>query len=333
MNRGYLFSRSAGMVVAVAILAVPILGQPEKRTMAETLTIIADPSWGARDSTRRRFQFLLNWFEGSCTDFKNQEQVGNSLAAVHKLMMEAGLDAEEGILKSSNNLYRLTVEITTSKKEGKAACTELWTLYVSMRRGGFPPDHVIGAIKAFVTNTQKAIRPKAKKATPPKPTTQQRRYKSKDKFFLEAAGQSRKLIMQGHENILDVGIGGDGADGWVLFVEVSRGTPTQYAKTVGDDSLYILAKKFADFGPADYEVTVTRAGTPWESKTYASPIWRGKLKKGARKVHWEQIIGEERVGRVGRKKPKDSVERKGEDFDAVYDNIFPPPSRSTPNRQ
>ena len=79
---------------------------------------------------------------------------------------------------------------------------------------------------------------------------------------------------------------------WHLIVEVARNTATAYARTVGENALYIMERKFAEFGPADFDVVVQRAGTPWDSKTYVSTIWKGLKRKGERRIQWEQVIGE-----------------------------------------
>ena len=139
--------------------------------------------------------------------------------------------------------------------------------------------------------------------------------------FNQVSPVTRKLIKRSDDTILKVSLGG-GSGTWHLIIEVARNTATHYAKTVGDNALYIMEHKFAEFGPADFEVEVQRDGTPWDSKTYVSTIWRGVKRKGDRRIQWEQVIGEDRAIR----ERKGRALKAGETFDSVYDSIFSPPS-------
>ena len=108
--------------------------------------------------------------------------------------------------------------------------------------------------------------------------------------FEQIAPVTRKLIKRSDDTILEVSLGG-GSGMWHLIVEVARNTATAYARTVGENALYIMERKFSEFGPADFDVVVQRAGTPWDSKIYVSTIWKGIKRKGERRIQWEQVIG------------------------------------------
>ena len=115
--------------------------------------------------------------------------------------------------------------------------------------------------------------------------------------FEQVAPVTRKLIKRSDDTILEVSVGG-GSGMWHLIVEVARNTATAYARTVGENALYIMERKFSEFGPADFDVVVQRAGTPWDSKTYVSTIWKGIKRKGERRIQWEQVIGKDSTLKV-----------------------------------
>ena len=298
----------------------PVKSDRTKYSDAEKLTVISSPNWGEYETTKRRFSFLLKEFEENCKPQPGKAAPVDMLVTVHGLLAEAGLDGEEGLLDFANNLHRMTSDIAISSNSasvGNPDCAQTWVMYLQLRKKGRSPLEArkgVTAIARTLYGLTKAKPKSEKRATPvrhktihssasvtPDKLRKKSQPKTKGELFQELAGQARRLIKKSNENILDVGVGGDGSGGWILIIEVSRGTMTHYAKTVGEDSLYILQKKFAEMGPADYEVTVTRAGTPWKAHRYVSPIWRGIMKKGARKVQWEQVIGDEPVFRKSRK--------------------------------
>lgn len=341
MDKGVLFARSCGFTIArvalatVAVLAVfPSLNSfsQSKATdeIIDNLVFIADPSWGERDTYKRRFRFLLREFNRSCHDIKSEGEVGGKLAFIFGKLRDFGLEKEEGLLLLSNNLYRLTTEIKSLSGKDSIGCVAPWATYLMLRKGGHSTKDSMGAIKALHLLPHKVPQKTKKKsarapsaATKPRPRPTIQKTSSPGDRFLPVANSTRKLIKQGHENVLEVSIGSLPAEGWLLIIEVSRGTPTQYARIIGNDSLYVMTRKFSVFGPADYEVEVMRPDVPWDTKKATSLIWKGVLKKGERRAKWEQILGEQRPVRI--KKPQRNAVQEGQAFDAVYDSIFSAP--------
>ena len=138
----------------------------EKMTMGDkldpedNLTIIADPSWGQRESYRRRFRFLLNEFDENCPDLEGKEQVGDTLVSVYMQLKEVGLGREEGLLDFSNTMHRMVTEIGTQAKMAEMplpGCVELWAMYTTSRRGGFSPEESRGAVTALATSVYTAV--------------------------------------------------------------------------------------------------------------------------------------------------------------------------------
>lgn len=169
-------------------------------------------------------------------------------------------------------------------------------------------DCIKGAMKSLTTG-EPPSEPKPKVQSKPQAKS------SWGDRFLELADSTRKVIKRSDDTILEVSLGGNGKP-WFLIIEVARNTATQYARTVGDNALYIMERKLAEFGPADYDIKVQRAGTPWVSTTDVSTIWKGIKRKGERRVKWEQVIGEDRA--IRKKKP---ALKKGETFDSVFDEV------------
>ena len=138
--------------------------QSTKRSAAEMLTIIAGPSRGERDTTRRRFEFLLPRLVERYPDIDADNQAGDMIAANFRLFREAGLELEEGgILGVANGLHSITTGFLTTHGSNvmPVGCSQIWSMYVVMRRGGISRDEARGAssigMANFVRNVDGAL--------------------------------------------------------------------------------------------------------------------------------------------------------------------------------
>ena len=253
---------------------------------------------------------------------ENGAKAVDLISNAHQMILASKASNKENMLELAQRLRNLTNDLHRlyrnypqhMRGKNPPAFNLIAALYASSRATLlFPPDRVQAAVlDSFKKERVQKIKPKPKIQPKPKSSWGDR--------FQQLAGPTRALIKRSDDTILQVSLGG-GSGMWHLIVEVARNTATQYARTVGDNALYIMEHKFAEFGPADYEVEVQRAGTPWDSKTYVSTIWKGIKRKGERRVQWEQVIGDERAIR----ERKGKALRSGETFDSVYDSIFSPP--------
>ena len=149
------------LLVLVVICAFPLAGFAQNnndRTMAEMMTIIESPRFGDRESTRLRFEFLLNKFDEYCaTDKANPADM---LTLVHTKLTEMGLGQEESLLALSNTLYRMTGEIVQSASRVKAAapqCSELWSMYTVLRERGDSAVEASNGVTAVTTGLHSAL--------------------------------------------------------------------------------------------------------------------------------------------------------------------------------
>ena len=69
--------------------------QELQKSPAELLTIIADPSWGERDTTKRRFEFLLPRLVDGCHGIETEMIASDIMVTVYKELTTAGLERDE----------------------------------------------------------------------------------------------------------------------------------------------------------------------------------------------------------------------------------------------
>ena len=111
---------------------------------ADILTDIESPRWRDRETTHRRFAFLLNQFSDLCP-VDNEQKASNAdmLAVIFGKFREAGLEKEEGLLALSNSLYTLTVEVSSLATLNDATtptCVDIWSMYATLRLKGQSSD-------------------------------------------------------------------------------------------------------------------------------------------------------------------------------------------------
>ena len=135
------------------IMAVGFLCQaaPE-RTPEQNLAIIED---GGKENTRKRFKFILGSLVKRCSDIKTEKGVADKLAVVSRMVKDAGVD--ESILKTAENLHKMTRDITTGSGKPSVGCVPAWAMYSQLRQEGYPADEAIGAVTvlAGLTNLAK----------------------------------------------------------------------------------------------------------------------------------------------------------------------------------
>ena len=125
---------------------------PEIADLAYKLMLIAQPSLGDKETTQRRFEFLLSRLVPLCTDFKTPLKVGDVLVGLSTILKEAGMEQEEGLLDLANNLFRLSKEVDLLDKLAKVPdrakkCAEPWAMYITIRREqNAPPEKAINAV-------------------------------------------------------------------------------------------------------------------------------------------------------------------------------------------
>ena len=137
--------------------AVVAGGQPETETadLAYKLRVIAQPSLGDRETTQRRFEFLLPRLVQLCSDFKTPLKVADVLVGLSTSLKEAGMEQEEGLLDLVNNLFRLSNEVDLLDKLAKIdsrpnKCAEPWAMYITIRREqNAPPEKAIKGVTSI----------------------------------------------------------------------------------------------------------------------------------------------------------------------------------------
>ncbi len=132
------------------IMAVGFLCQaaPE-RTPEQNLAIIEDgPRY--KESTRKRFKFILGSFAKRCSDMNAEDRrisrISDVLARTSRMIKEAGVD--ESILKTAQNLHKMMRDITTGSGKPSVECMPAWAMYAQLRQEGFPPDEATGVSRA-----------------------------------------------------------------------------------------------------------------------------------------------------------------------------------------
>ena len=139
-------------ILRTAILIVVTLGlcsqdastQTSLDKMVENLTIIESPARGKRETTKKRFRYLLPRFAHLCDDM-TATKAGDMLAFTYGELNDAGL--EEKLLAMSNNLFSGINRISSPRK-----CARYLAAYVMLRRdGGFSPTEAREGIVEWAT--------------------------------------------------------------------------------------------------------------------------------------------------------------------------------------
>ena len=135
-------------VFAFAIV-VSFQGALVAQDTAETLTMLARPSRSERDTTLRRFRFVLPRIVRSCSDVTTETFAGDMIAKMHQMLKDAGLEREDGgYLGVANTFHGMSSEVSTLMG-GPFRCSEVLAVYVTARQGGYPPEESRGSAVAL----------------------------------------------------------------------------------------------------------------------------------------------------------------------------------------
>ena len=112
-------------------------------TEAEMLAAVAEPDWADRETTRRRFEFILPRIVERCPDIETDLQATGMLLNALTLMENAGLEQDEGgMLGLSNALHSITTDLAVTSKASviPGNCSDLWGAYTFLRKEGMSTD-------------------------------------------------------------------------------------------------------------------------------------------------------------------------------------------------
>ena len=128
----------------IAVLAFAIVvsfqGALVAQDTAETLTMLAQPSRNERDTTLRRFRFVLPRIVRSCSDVTTETFAGDMIAKMYQMLQDAGLEREDGgYLGIANTFHGMSSEVSTLIGE-PFQCAELLAVYTTSRYGGYAPE-------------------------------------------------------------------------------------------------------------------------------------------------------------------------------------------------
>ena len=140
------------LLVALVALSTAASLQADK-SPAELLTIIESPSRGKTEDTQKRFEYILPRFASMCRDTDSDMKVADLLVVLRKILDEAGLAGEEGLLSMSNTLFSLASSLSAlegSDSRNNVDCVDVGTLYVSARQEDMSPkeakEGIYGAV-------------------------------------------------------------------------------------------------------------------------------------------------------------------------------------------
>ena len=111
--------------------------------IVEKLVILASPSYSERETTKKRFVYMLPRIVEDCSDVKNVGAVGNVVASMHKIIGGSGV--EEEWLPLTNTMYRIANEVQAVAGY-KIKCIELWSMYAVLRQEGQSSEDARGAV-------------------------------------------------------------------------------------------------------------------------------------------------------------------------------------------
>lgn len=132
-------------VIVVSLQDAPAAAQDP----AELLTRLARPSRSERDTTLRRFRFVLPRLVRSCTDVTTETAASDMIAMTHRMLGDAGLEREDGgYLGIANTFHVMSSEVSTLTG-GPFECAELLAVYITARHGGSSPETSRGAAVAL----------------------------------------------------------------------------------------------------------------------------------------------------------------------------------------
>ena len=136
----------------IAVLAFAIVvsfqGTLVAQDTAEMLTMLERPSRSERDTTLRRFRFVLPRIVRSCSDVTTETFASDMIAKMYQVLQDAGLEREDGgYLGIANTFHGMSSEVSTLMG-GPFQCSELLAVYATARDGGYSPEVSRGTVVA-----------------------------------------------------------------------------------------------------------------------------------------------------------------------------------------
>ena len=190
--------------IVVSFQDAPVAAQDP----AEMLTRLARPSRSERDTTLRRFRFVLPRLVRSCTDVTTETAASDMIAMTHRMLEDAGLEREDGgYLGIANTFHGMSSEVSTLTG-GPFECAGLLAVYVTARHGGSPPETSRGAAVALyrvATRAESAPRQERTDDARPVSGTDARWVLRESEGNLYATVQGSNFLL----SVLCVAVGGD----------------------------------------------------------------------------------------------------------------------------
>lgn len=137
--------------LACAVNSPAIAGETAEE-VAHKMTVIANPPYSERANVEKRFAFVLSAMVERCSDVQEPIRAADMLVVVHRHIDQTGLAGEEDLLGLSNNMHRMTMEITTyaTAVDVPIKCAEIWSMYVISRQEGRSQQESMEGVSAIV---------------------------------------------------------------------------------------------------------------------------------------------------------------------------------------
>lgn len=143
------------MLVILGLACVvysPAIAGETAEEVAHKMMVIANPPNSERANVEKRFAFILPAMVNRCSDVQEPIRAADMLVVVHRYIDQAGLAGEEDLLRLSNNMHRMTMEITayTTAVDVPIKCSEIWSMYVISRQEGQSQQESLEGVSAIV---------------------------------------------------------------------------------------------------------------------------------------------------------------------------------------
>ena len=143
------------IIVLLLLMAAPFMqAQDKEYTVAEKMAFLSD--LGLFDSgadATKRYEYILPRMRDACSDTPNDDRVGDMLYVGYKHVKNAGVAADENLLKYTESVYRIVTQVKApySRSNLPMKCAELFSLYSVARSEGQSPEQAVKTVAAGVT--------------------------------------------------------------------------------------------------------------------------------------------------------------------------------------
>ncbi|MCY4287119.1 MAG: hypothetical protein OXC63_00805 [Aestuariivita sp.] len=140
----------AALVVTTALSTVASAAEDEAREVAKTMAVLAAPSFSERESTEKRFSFIIPALVERGSDIDKPMQVADMPVTTSKFLDDRGFGDEESLFQTSVNMHRLTAEVAPYAVNDGASlkCTEIWAMYIQSRENGTTSAEAMSGVAA-----------------------------------------------------------------------------------------------------------------------------------------------------------------------------------------